>query len=64
MATAAAALDVRLAKPGRYALNPAAASPTVADAERAVRLVGVAGAVAAAGTAGWLAAVAGVIAWS
>jgi adenosylcobinamide-phosphate synthase len=64
MATAAAALDVRLAKPGRYALNPDAASPTVADAERAVRLVGVAGAVAAAGTAGWLAAVAGVIAWS
>uniref|UniRef100_UPI002468C65E CobD/CbiB family cobalamin biosynthesis protein n=1 Tax=Halorubrum sp. Boch-26 TaxID=2994426 RepID=UPI002468C65E len=64
MATAAVALDVRLAKPGHYALNPAAAPPTVADAERAVRLVGVAGGVAVAGTAGWLAAVAGVIAWS
>ncbi|WP_144799811.1 CobD/CbiB family cobalamin biosynthesis protein [Halorubrum depositum] len=64
MATAAAALDVRLAKPGHYALNPTARSPSVADAERAVRLVGVAGAVAVAGTAGWLAAVAGVIAWS
>ncbi|MFO8114863.1 MAG: CobD/CbiB family cobalamin biosynthesis protein [Halorubrum sp.] len=57
MATAAAALDVRLAKPGHYALNAAAASPTVADAERAVRLVGVAGGVAVAGTAGWLLAV-------
>ena len=54
MATAAAALDVRLEKPGRYALNPAAASPTVVDAERAVWLVGVAGGVAVAGTAGWL----------
>ncbi|MFC7186737.1 CobD/CbiB family cobalamin biosynthesis protein [Halorubrum yunnanense] len=57
MATAAAALDVRLAKPGRYALNPAAGSPSVADGERAVRLVGVAGAVAVAGAAGWLLAV-------
>ena len=57
MATAAAALDVRLAKPGHYALNAAAASPTVADAERAVRLVGVAGAVAVAGTAAWVLAV-------
>jgi len=57
MATAAAALDVRLAKPGRYALNPGAASPSVADAERAVRLVGVAGGVAVAGAAGWLLAV-------
>ncbi|OYR41116.1 CobD/CbiB family cobalamin biosynthesis protein [Halorubrum sp. Ib24] len=57
MATAAAALDVRLAKPGHYALNPAAASPSVADAERAVRLVGVAGGVAVAGATGWLLAV-------
>ncbi|TKX80938.1 CobD/CbiB family cobalamin biosynthesis protein [Halorubrum sp. SD626R] len=64
MATAAAALDVRLAKPGHYALNPTAAAPSVADAERAVRLVGVAGGVAVAGAAGWLAAVAGVVAWS
>jgi len=64
MATAAAALDVRLAKPEHYALNPTAAAPSVADAERAVRLVGVAGGVAVAGTAGWLAAVAGVVAWS
>ena len=54
MATAAAALDVRLAKPDHYALNPAADAPTVADAERAVRLVGVAGAVAVAGAAGWI----------
>jgi adenosylcobinamide-phosphate synthase len=64
MATAAAALDVRLAKPGHYALNPTAAAPSVADAERAVRLVGVAGGVAVAGAAGWLATVAGVVAWS
>nr|WP_229774139.1 adenosylcobinamide-phosphate synthase CbiB [Halocalculus aciditolerans] len=39
MATLAAALDVELAKPGVYALNPAAALPTTDDAERGVRLV-------------------------
>ncbi|MDZ5811153.1 CobD/CbiB family cobalamin biosynthesis protein [Halorubrum sp. AD140] len=66
MATAAAALDVRLAKPGRYALNPDAEAPSVADAERAVRLVGVAGGVAVAGTAGWLLAVGALLSgdWS
>jgi adenosylcobinamide-phosphate synthase len=54
MATAAAALDVRLAKPGRYTLNATAEAPTVAEAERAVRLVDVAGGVAVAGAAAWL----------
>ncbi|GAB7010097.1 CobD/CbiB family cobalamin biosynthesis protein [Halorubrum trueperi] len=57
MATVAAALDVRLEKPGHYVLNPDASPPSVTDAERAVRLVGVAGGVAVAGTAGWLLAV-------
>ena len=76
MATAAAALDVRLEKPDHYVLNPDASPPSVADAERAVRLVGVAGGAAVALAAGWLAAVgwslaagwlstpAGVIGWS
>ncbi|WP_123619857.1 CobD/CbiB family cobalamin biosynthesis protein [Halorubrum sp. CSM-61] len=74
MATGAAALDVRLEKPGHYVLNPGASPPSVTDAERAVRLVGVAGGVAVALAAGWLAAVgwltagwistpAGVIGW-
>ncbi|PAU85384.1 CobD/CbiB family cobalamin biosynthesis protein [Halorubrum salipaludis] len=69
MATAAAALDARLEKPGHYVLNPDASPPSVADAERAVRLVGVAGAVAVALAAGWLAAVgwilspSGVVGW-
>jgi adenosylcobinamide-phosphate synthase len=48
MATAAAALAVRLEKPGHYALNPDAAAPSVADARDAVRIVGVAGGVAVA----------------
>ncbi|WP_435094605.1 CobD/CbiB family cobalamin biosynthesis protein [Halorubrum sp. N11] len=76
MATAAAALDVRLEKPGRYVLNPDASPPSVVDAQRAVRLVGVAAGVALALAAGWLAAVgwllaagwlptsAGVVGWS
>jgi len=63
MAVGAAALDVRLEKPGNYALNPAVDPPTTADAERAVRLVGAAGGVAVAVAAGWLLALAGVIAW-
>ena len=54
MATAAAALDVRLEKPGHYVLNPDASPPSVVDAERAVRLVGVSGGVAVALAAGWL----------
>ncbi|WP_049911128.1 CobD/CbiB family cobalamin biosynthesis protein [Halorubrum lipolyticum] len=57
MATAAAALDARLEKPGHYVLNPDAGPPGVVDAERAVRLVGVAAGVAVALAAGWLAAV-------
>ena len=57
MATAAAALDVRLAKPGHYVLNPAANFPEVADGERAVRLVGVGGGVAVVVAVGWLVAV-------
>jgi adenosylcobinamide-phosphate synthase len=57
MATAAAALDVRLAKPGHYVLNPAARLPDVADGQRAVRLVGVGSGVALVVVAGWLVAV-------
>ncbi|WP_209485707.1 CobD/CbiB family cobalamin biosynthesis protein [Halorubrum alkaliphilum] len=48
MATAAVALGVRLEKPGRYVLNPAAEPPTEAGGERAVRLVRLAGGVAVA----------------
>jgi len=43
MGVAAAALDVRLAKPGVYTLNPDAPLPAVAAARRGVRGVGVAG---------------------
>ena len=57
MATAAAALGVRLEKPGNYVLNPDAEAPSAADARDAVRLVGVAGGIAAAVVAGWLVAV-------
>lgn len=76
MATAAAALDARLEKPGHYVLNPDASPPSVTDATRAVRLVGAAGGVAVVLAAGWLAAVgwalsrgwlptpAGVVGWS
>jgi len=46
MGTAAAALDVRLVKPGVYDINEASALPTTADAERAIRRVGVAGVLA------------------
>jgi adenosylcobinamide-phosphate synthase len=55
MATLAAALDVRLAKPGVYALNDGATLPTVSEAARGVRVVGVAGVIA------YL--LAGVVAW-
>jgi adenosylcobinamide-phosphate synthase len=55
MATLAAALDVRLSKPGVYALNDDGALPTVAEAERGVTVVAVAGALA------YL--LAGVVAW-
>ena len=40
MAVTAAVLDVRLAKPGVYDLNPGARLPTVDDGETAVTLVG------------------------
>ncbi|MDG5778035.1 adenosylcobinamide-phosphate synthase CbiB [Haloarculaceae archaeon H-GB1-1] len=56
MGVAAAALDVRLEKPGVYDLNSSASLPSVADAERGVRLV------AAAGLLSYV--VAGVVAWS
>ena len=46
MGTAAAALDVRLEKPGVYVLNPAGHLPDVATAQRSVTRVGVAGALA------------------
>jgi len=46
MGTLAAALDVRLEKPGAYVLNPTAPLPTVADTRRATRLVAVAGVLA------------------
>ncbi|MFB6142890.1 MAG: CobD/CbiB family cobalamin biosynthesis protein [Halorientalis sp.] len=43
MGTLAAALDVRLAKPGAYVLNRGADPPSPAEARRGVRAVGVAG---------------------
>ena len=55
MATLAVAVDARLQKPGVYDLDPDAALPSVADARRGVRIVGVAGLLAYV--------LAGVIAW-
>ncbi len=43
MATLATVLDVRLEKPGVYALNPSRELPTVDEARRAVRTVALAG---------------------
>ncbi|MFB6185234.1 MAG: adenosylcobinamide-phosphate synthase CbiB [Haloarculaceae archaeon] len=43
MGVAAAALDVRLEKPGVYVLNPGGALPSRADADRSVRGVAIAG---------------------
>ncbi|WP_434531146.1 CobD/CbiB family cobalamin biosynthesis protein [Haloarcula sp. NS06] len=57
MGTAAAALDVRLEKPGVYVLNPAGGLPDVATAKRSVTRVGVAGVLA------YLLAGLGVVAW-
>ncbi|MFB6108723.1 MAG: CobD/CbiB family cobalamin biosynthesis protein [Haloplanus sp.] len=55
MATLAAVLGVRLAKPDAYRLDAGPDLPTVADARRGVRVVG---------RAGWVAfALAGVVAW-
>lgn len=56
MGVAAAALDVRLEKPGVYVLNASADLPSVATARRGIRRVGVAGVLAYA--------LAGVVAWS
>jgi len=64
MATLAAVLDRRLAKPDVYELPLGASLPTVSDGERGVRVVGVAGLLAYALTA--LAAAgadSGVVAW-
>jgi len=57
MATLAAVLGVRLAKPGVYDLPLGGEFPTVAESRRGVRVVGVAGALA-------YALAAGVVAWS
>ncbi|MFB6224381.1 MAG: CobD/CbiB family cobalamin biosynthesis protein [Haloarcula sp.] len=58
MGTAAAALDVRLEKPGVYVLNPTGHLPSVTTAQRSVTRVGVAGVLA------YLLAGLGVLAWS
>ena len=55
MATLAAAIDVRLEKPGAYVLNPDAPLPTVDAANRGTDVVGVASGLAFVG--------AGVVAW-
>ncbi len=55
MGVLAAALDVRLEKPGVYTLNPDAALPSLQTARAGVRTVGVAGVVAYALAAGTLA---------
>nr|WP_152436291.1 CobD/CbiB family cobalamin biosynthesis protein [Halosimplex carlsbadense] len=55
MGTVAAALDVRLVKPGVYDINADASLPTVEDAERAVGRVGLAGGLAYLGV--------GVLTW-
>jgi adenosylcobinamide-phosphate synthase len=55
MATLAVAIDAHLQKPGVYDLHPDASLPSIEQADRGVRIVGVAGAIAYA--------VAGVIAW-
>jgi adenosylcobinamide-phosphate synthase len=51
MGVAAAALDIRLAKPGIYTLTPDAALPAVAPARRGLRGVGIAGVLSYAMTA-------------
>jgi adenosylcobinamide-phosphate synthase len=55
MAALAAVLDVRLEKPGVYVLNPDRDLPTVAEGQRGVRVVAIAGVLAVLGT--------GVIVW-
>ncbi|SHG38640.1 CobD/CbiB family cobalamin biosynthesis protein [Halobaculum gomorrense] len=65
MATAAAALDVRLAKSGAYTLNPDADLPSLAESRAGVRAVALAGALAflLAGVAVLPAGVAEVTTW-
>jgi len=58
MGTTAAALGVRLEKPGTYVLNPASDLPSGSAARRGITRVGVAGLLA------YLLAGAGVLAWS
>lgn len=55
MATLAAVLDVKLSKPGAYTLNQSAEAPTVEQAIRGVRVVGLAGvaAICLAGVVVW-----------
>lgn len=55
MATLAVVLDVQLRKPGAYVLAPDARLPTVEEARRGVRIVGLAGVLAAVlgGAAAW-----------
>lgn len=55
MATVAGAIDIRLAKPGAYVLNPDATLPTVPQAHQGIELVNRAGLLAFAGAA--------VVAW-
>jgi adenosylcobinamide-phosphate synthase len=69
MATLAVAIDARFQKPGVYDLRSDAALPSVADARRGGRIVGVAGAIAyaAAGAIAsvpeFLGSIEGVVAW-
>lgn len=58
MGTVAAAIGVRLEKPGAYVINPIASLPAVDDARRGIRLVGRTGLLAYGTAAG-----VGVMAW-
>jgi adenosylcobinamide-phosphate synthase len=65
MGTAAAALGVRLEKPGAYVLESDAVLPTAADVDRAIRLTAAAGllAYALAAAVVWLSGPVEVVAW-
>lgn len=56
MATLALVLNVQLTKPGVYSLNPADGLPTITQARRGIRIVGIAGllAVVVLGVLAWL----------
>ncbi|WP_436908918.1 CobD/CbiB family cobalamin biosynthesis protein [Halosimplex marinum] len=64
MGTVAAALDVRLVKPGAYDINADAVLPTADDAERAVRRVGLAGGLAYLGAGAVTYVGSGVVTWA